>query len=214
MVRQISLVLSFLILGVFLNVGILSAEEAITAIKDSAKTAAVTANETEKTPEAGVPQEGISVNDLEGTVKSETPEPAPASASKEKQMYFQETTEIPENQSSVKSNQTTDSKIVSKGWKGDGKIVGDKDKKMMISAGDTVYVDIGNDRVNKGDICCVYRNVGRVKDKGEVLGYEVRLIGKIEITDNSNSDASSAKVFLSFEPINIGDIVKIGQTEE
>jgi len=60
----------------------------------------------------------------------------------------------------------------------------DKDKKLLISAGDTVYINIGSNKVKPGDRCVVFRIMGRVKDQntGEYLGYEVRRIARLELT--------------------------------
>jgi hypothetical protein len=220
MLRQISLVLSFLVLGVFCSAGILSAVDTKTgapaATDQESVTAAAVSSDTNKEPEAEAPAEtvpqGISVKDLDAGAKPEMSE----QARQDKHGSSQETNVAPDNEGAV-GNLSAESVIVQKNWTIDGKIVGDKDKKMIIASGDTVYVDIGNDRVNNGDICVIYRKIGKVKDRGEdggTLGYEVRRIGKIRITDNSNSRASSAKVILSYEPINIGDSVRIVQTEE
>lgn len=104
------------------------------------------------------------------------------------------------------------SMVVPRDWKVDGKIVGEKDKKLMISAGDTVYVNLGKDRVQSGTMCMIYRKVGKIKDpkkSGGLLGYEVRRVGKLEITDETGRDASSARILVSYEPIKTGDGVII-----
>jgi len=234
MLRQILVVLSFLLLGAFFFVGILSAVDTnpvTPAAADSGQSHAVNGSETERNSGIEAPADttlqGISVKDQEEAIKLETPEPesvpsmkdnGTTSYSQDKQIYYREAVVIPDNKSIVTNNHAiAKSMIVPKDWSIDGKIVGDKDKKLIIAAGDTVYVNIGNDRVNNGDICFIYRKIGKVKDPAEtggILGYEVRRIGKIEITDSLNSRASSAKVIISYEPINIGDSVKIVQSEE
>jgi hypothetical protein len=99
----------------------------------------------------------------------------------------------------------------------DGIILGDKDKKLLISAGDTVYLNIGNDRVKPGTQCFVFRKVQPVsnpEDKREIIGYEIRRTGKLEITRDLNETTSTAKVLISYEPIEIGDIVQVINPEK
>ena len=96
-------------------------------------------------------------------------------------------------------------------------IAGEKDKKLMIAAGDTVYINLGSDKVKPGTICVVYRRIGRIKDPGEVgenLGVEVRRVGKLEVSDDIGRNVSSAKVIVSYEPIETGDGVKIVTLEQ
>ena len=110
-----------------------------------------------------------------------------------------------------------DGMVVPRDWTIDGTIVGERDKKLLISAGDTVYVDLGSDKVNTGDECVVYRKVGSIKDpknSGESLGFEVQRVGKLEITGEPGKDVSSAKVTVSYNPLEIGDGVKIISTED
>ncbi|MCX5781896.1 MAG: hypothetical protein NT145_04225 [Elusimicrobia bacterium] len=103
-----------------------------------------------------------------------------------------------------------------KKWKGDGTIVGEKDKKVSITAGDTVYTNLGSYEVKEGTRCDVFRKNGRIKHPktGKLIGYEVRYIGVIEITGNVGLDSSIARVISSREPIIIGDELKIVETEK
>jgi hypothetical protein len=96
-------------------------------------------------------------------------------------------------------------------WQGDGIIVSDKDKKLMISDGDTVFVNLGLGQVSPGTTCTVYRRLKKVKnpEDGNKLGIEVRLLGSLEITNAIGKDSSTAKVTAAREPIEIGDIVSI-----
>jgi hypothetical protein len=203
MARQISVFLSYLILGMFFSVGILRAEESNSSAADNGAVPAVTAAETENLSNAesdpDTAAQGISVKDLETTQSGKD----------------QESAVMTEN-SPTKKHFETESMIVTKDWFSDGKVIGDKEKKLIISEGDTVYVNIGSDKVNKGDICMIFRKIGKVKDpdnSDKVLGYEVRRIGKIEIIDTANPKAASAKVVVSYEPIGVGDLIKIGQSE-
>jgi nucleoid-associated protein YgaU len=101
--------------------------------------------------------------------------------------------------------------VAPRSWEIDGLVIGDKDKKLMISDGDTVYVNLGEDRVKPGLQCMVYRKKDKVKDPytREMVGYEVHRVGRIEITRDVGRDVSSAKVVTAYEPIEVGDIVKI-----
>lgn len=103
--------------------------------------------------------------------------------------------------------------IAPRDWQTDGMIVGDKDKKMMLSEGDTVYVNLGSRLVKPGVQCNIYRKLGKVKDPdtGDVLGYEVRLVGRLTVTEGVGSDTATARVTNSREPIEVGDMVEIAK---
>jgi len=108
------------------------------------------------------------------------------------------------------------SMVVPKDWVVDGIIVGEKDKKLMISAGDTVYVNLGKEKVKSGTLCMIYRKIGKIKnpnDTGSSLGYEIRRVGKLEITNETGQGVSSARIVVSYEPISNGDGIKIVQPE-
>ena len=105
--------------------------------------------------------------------------------------------------------------VVPLDWEGDGFITGEKDKKLLISAGDTVYINIGSSKVKQGTNCMVYRLVGKVRDHEtrKVIGYEVRRIAKLVLTSGIGENTSTAKVTVSYEPVEIGDTVKIVSKE-
>lgn len=107
-----------------------------------------------------------------------------------------------------------ESLIVPFDWEIDGFIIDEKDKKMMISAGDTVYVKIEGARVKPGQQLAVYRRLKRVRDpekRSSSLGYEVRRVGRLEITTDIGEQSSTAKVIMSSDPIEKGDAVKMEQ---
>lgn len=113
-----------------------------------------------------------------------------------------------------KKYRSGDSMIVSSDWEVDGFIVGEKDKKLLISEGDTVYVKIERWRVKPGTQMTVYRRLNRVADpevKNASLGFEVRRVGRLEISTDIGDQSSTAKVVMSSEPIETGDVVKINQ---
>lgn len=103
-----------------------------------------------------------------------------------------------------------------KKWKGDGNIIGEKDKKVSITAGDIVYTNLGSYEVEVGMRCDVFRKNGKIKHPktGKLVGYEVRYIGVIEIIGKTSLDSSVARVINSREPILIGDELKIIETEK
>ena len=96
-------------------------------------------------------------------------------------------------------------------WQPDGIIAADKGKKLLISAGDSVYINIGSDRVRPGMQCMVYRRKGKYKDPEtrETVGYEMTRVGKLEITTDVGAKTATAKVILSYDTIELGDEVKI-----
>jgi len=96
-------------------------------------------------------------------------------------------------------------------WQADGIIVSAKDKNLLISAGDSVFINIGSSRIRPGMKCMVYRRKRKFKDPEthELLGFEMARVGKLEITTDVGEKTATAKVILSYDPIEIGDAVKI-----
>ncbi|MBI4395979.1 MAG: LysM peptidoglycan-binding domain-containing protein [Elusimicrobia bacterium] len=97
-------------------------------------------------------------------------------------------------------------------WKGDGRIVGDQDKKMLISQDDIVYLDIGlSEGVREGMRGVIYRKSKRViknLETREKLGVMVRRIGMLRIA-NVEENRSTAVILTSVDPVKIGDAVKL-----
>jgi len=104
----------------------------------------------------------------------------------------------------------TDSFVAPVDWEPDGYITGDKDKRLLISAGDTVFVNLGLDRVKPGSICMVYRIVGKVKDRQtrDLVGYEARRVARVKIL-GAGEKSATARVLVSYEPLEIGDSVRV-----
>jgi LysM repeat protein len=104
-----------------------------------------------------------------------------------------------------------ESMVVPEDWEADAFIIGDKDKKLMISGGDTVYINAGSDKVHPGMKCAIYRRTGKFRDPvtGDFIGYEMRRVGKIEITNDIGLKTATSKVTMSYDPIEVGDAVKI-----
>lgn len=176
------------------------------ANNEGTKAEAVTALETKIVEEpAGEEQPETAVPEPEPAV-----EPAPEAAAP-----APEEKKGTEPAPAVKKYFDAEGMTVPKDWKGDGYIVGDKDKKTLISQGDTVYLDLGKSEVRPGTRLMIYRKVGKVRDHdtGDFLGYEVRRIGRLEVTNSIEKNSSTAKVITSYEPVELGDAVKIINAE-
>jgi hypothetical protein len=102
--------------------------------------------------------------------------------------------------------------IVDEKWRGDGRIAGDLNKRIMISQNDIIYVDIGaSDGVRPGARADVVRRGRRIRnpESGRQMGYSVRRVGVIEFTSEVGDDNSTAVVINSDEPMKVGDIVQL-----
>ncbi|MEW6040453.1 MAG: LysM peptidoglycan-binding domain-containing protein [Elusimicrobiota bacterium] len=105
-----------------------------------------------------------------------------------------------------------DTFIVEGTFKYDGRIVGIKERKTLIAQGDIIYIDIGTAKgLSKGSMCYVFRKKGRVRTPGSMhtVGTQVIRVGVIELTGEVNKNSATAIVRKSFEPIVIGDYIKI-----
>lgn len=102
--------------------------------------------------------------------------------------------------------------VVPKKWQFDGLLTGEKEKKILISAGDTVYLNIGSKKgLEPKMYYFVYRKGGKAyyPETGKLLGRNVMRIGLIEITE-TKENSSIARVITSSEAIEVGDGIKIG----
>ncbi|MBU0952756.1 MAG: hypothetical protein KKH91_08050 [Elusimicrobia bacterium] len=95
----------------------------------------------------------------------------------------------------------------------DGKIVGTKDDKTLISQGDVVYVDIGaNNDIKKGTRCNIYRKKEKIRNSnGDAIGYQIIRLGILQLTENINEDSATAVIYKSYEPIVKGDYIQIAK---
>lgn len=95
-------------------------------------------------------------------------------------------------------------------WAGDGRIVGDPEKKTMLSQFDTVYLDIGaSSGVRPNVRGGIYRKGRRVRTPGRRAQYMVRRVGTLQVMGQVGDESSTAMVVNSVEPIQVGDIVKL-----
>ena len=103
--------------------------------------------------------------------------------------------------------------VVPMNYNRDGKIVGSKDGRTLISQSDTVFIDIGsNSGIKEGIRLDVYRKKDKVRDNdGNLIGYQVLRVGILEITREVNRTSSTAIVLKSYEPLVKGDYVKISE---
>lgn len=96
-------------------------------------------------------------------------------------------------------------------WQFDGLITREKEKKILISAGDTVYLNIGSKKGLKPGMCgFVCRKGEKVYDSktGKFQGRNIQRIGLIEIIEVKRN-ISSARIVTSSEAIGVGDGIKI-----
>lgn len=122
---------------------------------------------------------------------------------------------IPSKKSDEKKLYGAKSVVMPLDWQPDGYIITDADKKVLISAGDTVTVNLGSDKVKPGTRCEIFRVVKKVKDpkNRRHLGSEVLRMGFLEITADVGDGVSSAKITSSNDPLKPGDALKIVETE-
>jgi len=107
---------------------------------------------------------------------------------------------------------TSGSFLAPKDWAFDGYITGEQKNKVLISAGDIVYLDIGSKKGLKPKMRCgVYRKGDKVfhPKTGKLVGQVIQNIAVLELTEHIQDNTSTARVLKSFEPIKIGDWVKI-----
>ncbi|HBU69074.1 MAG TPA: hypothetical protein DEE98_01680 [Elusimicrobia bacterium] len=200
-------------------------------VQDIAPAAVVPASEEKTEQPAEVKAEeapsadGVSVTETEAAPAREE-QPAEEAAAEESSSEVEEeagTQDMVEEESPKMESKFIGSKAVTQknleaesfvapvDWDADGHVTGEKEKKLLISTGDTVYLNLGSDKVTAGTKCMVYRRLGRVRDQrnGDVLGVEIRRIAKIEVTDNIGETACTAKIVTMYDTVEIGDIVKI-----
>ena len=96
-------------------------------------------------------------------------------------------------------------------WKPTGIITAERDRKMLISTGDTVYVSMENPWRAKGKQGMIYRKMKRMRDPrtNKYAGYEMKRVGKVAIADTSGDAIAIGVITMSYEPINANDVVVI-----
>jgi nucleoid-associated protein YgaU len=107
---------------------------------------------------------------------------------------------------------TGDAFVVEGPFKYDGRIIGIKEKKTMIAQGDIAYTDIGSEKgLSRGSKCYIFRKKGNIKKPGTniIVGTQVIRVGILELTSEVNKHSSTAVIIRSYEPIVMGDYIKI-----
>ena len=107
---------------------------------------------------------------------------------------------------------TGDTFVVPLKYQFDGKIVDSKERKIMLSQSDVVFVNLGEKKgIKPGSRLYVFRRIKKVIDptKGSVLGYQMQRVGILKVTNEVSDNVSAAVIQISFEPVQLGDLVRI-----
>ncbi len=130
--------------------------------------------------------------------------------------------EVPEEQQAAKKKKPyrrmapvslgDDTFLAGKSWVGDGKIVRDYAKKILIGQDDVVYLNIGaSNGVYPSMRGSIFRKGREVFDPRtrHSLGRVVKRVGTIQVTEMVGDETATAVIVTSYEPIRLGDIVKM-----
>lgn len=103
--------------------------------------------------------------------------------------------------------------LVGPDWEFDGFVAGGEDQKIrsMFYLNDVIYLNVGAEQgLDTGDVINVFKRGDRVRDPqtGKFIGYEVRKAAATRVTDQINDGTCAVRVMKSYEPIEIGDLVK------
>lgn len=101
--------------------------------------------------------------------------------------------------------------ITSNGESSLGKIIDAKEDKLMLSTGDDVYIDAGEDKgVKKGDKFTIYRIAAPVYHpvSKKLMGHQVDILGTVEVTAPHNK-VSEGQILESFDAISRGDSLRM-----
>lgn len=100
--------------------------------------------------------------------------------------------------------------ITSAGESSLGKIVDAKEDKLMLSTGDDVYIDAGEEKgVKKGDKFTIYRTAASVYHpvRKKLVGHQVAILGTVEVTA-PHDKVSEGQIVESFDAISRGDSLR------
>ena len=100
--------------------------------------------------------------------------------------------------------------ITSNGESSLGKIVDAKEDKLMLSTGDDVYIDTGEEKgVKKGDKFTIYRIAAPVYHpvRKKLVGHQVDILGTVEVTA-PHDKVSEGQILESFDAISRGDSLR------
>ena len=104
-----------------------------------------------------------------------------------------------------------DSFVADRDWEYDGFVLRDRDRKMMITQGDVVFLNVGSlAGAAPNRFVVIYRVGQKVKDPflRKAAGRMVKRVGVAFITKEVREESCTAVVTSSLEPIRVGDVVK------
>ncbi|MFA5779284.1 MAG: LysM peptidoglycan-binding domain-containing protein [Elusimicrobiota bacterium] len=104
-----------------------------------------------------------------------------------------------------------DSIIADDNWEFDGYVSGEKDRKIIIGQGDTVFLDLGKKQnIKPLDRYTVYRKDRKIvhPETDENLGNLIRKIGVLEISTDIQNNTCTGRVIMAREPVLVGDMIK------
>jgi hypothetical protein len=98
-------------------------------------------------------------------------------------------------------------------WEFDGFVVGGQDQevKSMYLVNDLIYLNVGiSHGFQPGDRMGIYERGDRIRDpqSGRFLGYQVKRVATVEITNKIEDETCSVKVINANIGIEIGDLVR------
>lgn len=98
-------------------------------------------------------------------------------------------------------------------WEFDGFVAGGQDQevKSMFIVNDLIYLNVGvSQGLAPGDRLGIYKRGERIRDpqSGQFLGYEVRRVGTVEVTNRIEDETCSTRVINSNTGIEIGDLAR------
>lgn len=102
--------------------------------------------------------------------------------------------------------------VVPLDWEYDGYVIGSVEKKIMLSAGDLILLDIGTEDGLEAKVRCGIYRLGkkvRAKESRKVIGRIVRKIAIVEATVDVENNVSTARIISSSDYIKKGDYVRI-----
>lgn len=91
-----------------------------------------------------------------------------------------------------------------------GKIVDAKEEKLMLSTGDDVYIDTGEEKgIKKGEKFTIYKMGSAVYHpvSKKLVGHQVEILGTLLVT-NPHDKASEGQIIDCYDPISRGDKLK------
>ena len=85
-----------------------------------------------------------------------------------------------------------------------GRIIGSKDRRIMLVHGDVVYINIGSeDGLTAGSLCYIFRKGERMRG-----GRKVIKVGMLRVTEEINENSATAIITKSHEAISVRDYVE------